>query len=81
MAKGDWWLKLDIHDWMTDPAAASHLAQVKALLDAVNVEDKGCVERVYRGLQAGLSAPGPLSHLERPIFEFAQYIASKIPQA
>ena len=68
-------------DWMTDPAAASHLAQVKALLDAVNVEDKGCVERVYRGLQAGLSAPGPLSHLERPIFEFAQYIASKIPQA
>ena len=52
---------------------------VKALLDDVNIEDKGCTERVYRGLLAGMSAPGPLSHLERPNFEFAQYIASRIP--
>ncbi len=68
-------------EWMADPAAEAHLAAVKALLDEVNIEDKGCVEKVYRGLVAGLSAPGPLSHLERPNFEFAQYIASKIPQA
>jgi phenylpropionate dioxygenase-like ring-hydroxylating dioxygenase large terminal subunit len=62
-------------DWIADPAAQDNLAAVKALLDDVNVEDKGCTERVYRGLLAGLSAPGPLSHLERPNFEFAQYIA------
>lgn len=68
-------------DWMADPEAEAHLAQVKALLDDVNIEDKGCVEKVYRGLVAGLSAPGPLSHLERPNFEFAQYIASRIPAA
>ncbi|MBI1172971.1 Rieske 2Fe-2S domain-containing protein [bacterium] len=68
-------------DWMADPEAASHLATVKALLDDVNIEDKGCVEKVYRGLLAGLSEPGPLSHLERPNFEFATYIASKMPQA
>lgn len=68
-------------DWMADPAAADNLATVKALLDDVNVEDKGCVEKVYRGLVAGLSAPGPLSHLERPNFEFAQYIASRMPKA
>jgi phenylpropionate dioxygenase-like ring-hydroxylating dioxygenase large terminal subunit len=68
-------------EWMADPAAEANLASVKALLDDVNVEDKGCVEKVYRGLVAGLSQPGPLSHLERPNFEFAQYIASKIPQA
>jgi len=65
-------------DWMSDPYAAAYLAAVKALLDEVNVEDKGCVEKVYRGLVAGMSAPGPLSHLERPNFEFAQYIASKV---
>ena len=65
-------------DWLADPAAESHLAQVRALLDDVNVEDKGCTERVYRGLCAGMSEPGPLSHLERPNFEFAQYLASRI---
>jgi hypothetical protein len=54
---------------------------VKALLDDVNVEDKGCVEKVYRGLVAGMSEPGPLSHLERPNYEFAQYIASKVSVA
>ena len=66
-------------DWAADPQAHAHFAALKALLDAVNVEDKGCVERVYRGLSADLSSPGALSHLERPNFEFATYIASKMP--
>ena len=66
-------------DWRADPQAGAHLAAVKALLDAVNIEDKGCVERVYAGISARLSSPGPLSHLERPNFEFAQYLASRIP--
>ena len=67
-------------DWIADPAAAQHLVSVKALLDEVNVEDKGCTERVFRGLVAGLSSPGPLSHLERPNYEFAQYIARMMPE-
>jgi len=66
-------------DWCADPEASAHLAAVKALLDDVNVEDKGCVERVYQGLCAQMSGPGPLSHLERPNYEFAQYIASRMP--
>lgn len=66
-------------DWLADPKAADHLAAVKTLLDAVNVEDKGCTEKVYRGLLSGMAEPGPLSHLERPNFEFAQYLASRIP--
>lgn len=66
-------------EWMADPKAADHLAGVKALLDDVNVEDKGCVEKVYRGLLAGLSAPGALSHLERPNYDFARWIAAKMP--
>ena len=66
-------------DWVADPDASGNLAAVKALLDEVNIEDKSCTERVYQGLVAGLSAPGPLSHLERPNYEFATYIAAKIP--
>ena len=65
-------------DFIADPAAPAHLAQVKALLDKVNIEDKGCTEKVYRGLLSALSTPGPLSHLERPNYEFATYLASKI---
>ncbi len=44
------------------------------------MEDKGCVERVYRGLCADLSEPGPLSHLERPNYDFARYIAGMMPE-
>jgi phenylpropionate dioxygenase-like ring-hydroxylating dioxygenase large terminal subunit len=66
-------------DWCADPQAEQYLASVKALLDDVNIEDKDCVERVYRGLCADLSAPGALSHLERPNYEFAQYIAGRMP--
>jgi phenylpropionate dioxygenase-like ring-hydroxylating dioxygenase large terminal subunit len=65
-------------DWCADAGAEAHLATVKALLDDVNVEDKGCVERVYRGLCAGMSEPGPLSHLERPNYEFARWIAGRV---
>ena len=65
-------------DWVQDPQAGAHLAQLRALLDDVNIEDKGCTERVYRGLCAGMSEPGPLSHLERPNFEFAQWIAGRV---
>ena len=66
-------------EWMADPEAESHLASVKALLDDVNIEDKGCVEKVWKGLCAGLSSPGALSHLERPNYDFARYIASRMP--
>ena len=66
-------------DWLADPQAESHLARVKALLDEVNVEDKGCTEKVYQGLLSGMAEPGPLSHLERPNYEFAHYLASRIP--
>jgi nitrite reductase/ring-hydroxylating ferredoxin subunit len=66
-------------EWMADPEAERHLAAVKALLDDVNVEDKGCVEKVWKGLCAGMSSPGQLSHLERPNYDFAQYLAGRMP--
>jgi phenylpropionate dioxygenase-like ring-hydroxylating dioxygenase large terminal subunit len=66
-------------DFAADPDAQQHFSQLKSLLDVVNVEDKGCTERVYRGLCSDLAQPGHLSHLERPNFEFATYIASMFP--
>ncbi|MEP0941471.1 MAG: SRPBCC family protein [Rhizobiaceae bacterium] len=65
-------------DFVNDPHAQESFAQLKTLLDDVNVEDKGCTEKVFRGLSSDLAKPGPLSHLERPNYDFAQYLAERI---
>jgi hypothetical protein len=36
-------------DFVNDPEARKHFAQLKTLLDDVNVEDRGCTEKVYQG--------------------------------
>lgn len=66
------------NDFVQDPDVDKHFADLKVLLDEVNIEDKGCTERVYQGLQSSLAKPGPLSHLERPNYEFATWIAAKL---
>ena len=68
-------------EFMADPAAEEHQWTLKGLLDAVNLEDKGCTERVYRGMNAASAHPGHLSYLERPIYDFAQYLAEKVSPA
>ena len=64
-------------DFVNSPDAQASFAQLKTLLDKVNVEDRGCTERVYRGVSAGAARAGHLSHLERPNYDFAQYLAEK----
>ena len=63
------------NDFLNDPDVPELFATLKGLLDKVNVEDKGCTERVYRGLCSDMAAPGHLSHLERPNYDFANYLA------
>lgn len=65
-------------DFMNDPEAEAHFTATKTLLDAVNEEDRGCTEKVFRGLRSDLAEPGPLSHLERPNYDFATWIAGKL---
>ena len=48
------------------------------LLDEVNLEDKGCTEKGFHGLCLDMANSGPLSHLERPNYDFAQYLAQRI---
>jgi phenylpropionate dioxygenase-like ring-hydroxylating dioxygenase large terminal subunit len=66
-------------EFVNDPEAQAHFARLKNLLDDVNVEDRGCTEKVYRGLCSQFATPGHLSHLERPNYDFARYLASRIP--
>ncbi|MBN3726912.1 SRPBCC family protein [Burkholderia sp. Ac-20379] len=68
-------------EFVNDPKAAEYMATLKALLDAVNAEDRRGVEAVFRGVQAPLAAPGHLSHLERPNYDFARYLAARVAAA
>ncbi len=68
-------------EFVDDPDADEHFAALKRILDDVNEEDRGCTEKVYRGLSSSLSSPGPLSHLERPNYEFAKYIQNRLSAA
>ena len=66
------------NDYANDPEAQDNFKKLKTLLDDVNVEDKSCTEKVYRGLCSQAATPGHLSHLERPNYDFAQYINARM---
>ena len=66
-------------EFTNDPDGGKHFAEVRKLLDEVNEEDRGCTERVYAGSLSEFAEPGHLSHLERPNFEFANYLSRRIP--
>jgi len=65
-------------EFIKDKEAQKNFKKLKSLLDDVNAEDRGCTEKVYKGICSDMARPGPLSHLERPNFDFAQYLASRI---
>jgi len=64
-------------EFINDPKAADYMATLKTLLDEVNAEDRRGVEAVFRGVHAPLAKPGNLSHLERPNYDFAHYVARR----
>ncbi len=65
-------------EFIDDPKAPDYMATLKTLLDAVNAEDRRGVEAVFRGVHAPLARPGHLSPLERPNYDFARYLASRL---
>jgi phenylpropionate dioxygenase-like ring-hydroxylating dioxygenase large terminal subunit len=68
-------------EWMHDEEALKNLDDLKSLLDDVNEEDRGCTEKVYKGICSQMADPGHLSHLERPNYDFATYINSRMQAA
>ena len=65
-------------EFMADPKAEEYISTLKALLDEVNLEDRGCTEKVFKGLSAHGAKAGHLSYLERPIYDFMHYIADRV---
>jgi phenylpropionate dioxygenase-like ring-hydroxylating dioxygenase large terminal subunit len=62
-----------------DPA--DYVRRLLDLLNRVNAEDRPIVEGVYRGVQQGNLQRGPLSYLERNVYDFDRYIARALAAA
>ena len=63
-----------------DPGA--YVAGLLELLNLVNSEDRPIVEGVFRGVQrTTLTGAGPLSYLERNVYDFDRYIARTLTGA
>lgn len=65
-------------DFVNDPDFERISADAKALLDTTNEEDRIGVETVYQGMLSPLANPGQLNLLERPVYDFGQYIARRV---
>ena len=59
-----------------DPAA--YVANLLDLLSLVNSEDRPIVEGVFRGVHRSTMTRGPLSYLERNVYDFDRYIARSL---
>ena len=55
-----------------------HIRENLELLLQVNGEDKQAVERVQAGTADKTAAQGPLSSLERSVWDFGRYLARKL---
>ena len=65
-------------EFAEDESAQAEFSETLALTSAIVEEDNVCVERVFRGLQASLADPGPLSHLEGGNFDFATWVVDRV---
>lgn len=59
----------------------TYTTEVLALLDAVNAEDQPVVEGVRRRTASPQFARGPLSYLERNVYDFDRYVARRLATA
>ena len=60
------------------PDREKHIAGVKDLLIQVNSEDRPVVEGLFQATASASAKAGPMSHLERNVYEFDRYIARKL---
>ena len=54
------------------------IAEKKAFLDKVQVEDKHVVEGIFNGAMSPLAVPGPLSWMEQENHQFTRYLARRL---
>ena len=65
-------------EYVKDERCLEYLEELKTLLDEVNAEDRIGVENVFRGMKSHLAKGGHLCHLERPNYEFGQYLTRRL---
>jgi choline monooxygenase len=61
--------------------ADSYVANLLDLLNLVNSEDRPIVEGVFRGVHRPDLTRGPLSYLERNVYDFDRYVARSLGRA
>ena len=57
------------------PDREQHISQILDLLYQVNGEDKPTVENLFIASASDFARQGPMSHLERNVYEFTRYLA------
>ena len=60
------------------PDPGAYVAKLVELLNLVNSEDRPIVEGVFRGVHHSTMTRGPLSYLERNVYDFDRYIARSL---
>ena len=58
--------------------AGAYVAELLDLINLVNAEDRPIVEGVFRGVHRSKMTRGPLSYLERNVYDFDRYIAQSL---
>ena len=77
---GRWWIcyRADAFD---DPQFEQHLAESKAALDAIHQQDLDACAAVWRGVTSAYAEPGRLSHLEKGVWQFDEWVRERIASA
>ena len=68
-------------DAFQDPEVESKLATSKATLDAIHREDMKACRAVQEGVSSQYASPGRLSHLEKGVWQFDEWVREKIAGA
>lgn len=64
-----------------DPRFDEHLAQSKAAVDYIQQQDIGANAAVARGVRSVFAQGGRLSHLEKGVWQFDEWVKSKLAEA
>ena len=62
----------------SSPDREQHITGIRDLLTKVNSEDKPTVENLFQATASDLAKQGPMSHLERNVYEFTRYLARRL---
>jgi hypothetical protein len=75
-----WWI-CHRPDAFDHPAYAEKVPGSKAILDAVHQQDIDACRAVWKGVQSKYAMPGRLSHLEKGVWQFNEWVKAQIAVA